>query len=73
MISAECKFAKTGSYLAVTIQGDPADARVDDIVGDVVTMGMVQANWGLHLIDVHLGMGNLLEMVRAKTGAYMAR
>jgi hypothetical protein len=31
----------------------------------------VQANWGLHLIDVHLAMGNLLEVVREQSRAYL--
>jgi hypothetical protein len=73
MLSAECKFAKTGSYLAITVTGDPADPRADDIVGDVVTNGMVQANWGLHLIDAHVAMGNLLDIVRDKIAAHAKR
>jgi Protein of unknown function (DUF3089) len=73
MISAECKSDATGSYLAVTIKGDPADPRVDDIVGDVVTNNMVQADWGLHLIDVHLTMGNMLDLVAAKAKAFSTR
>lgn len=73
MISAECTAGKSGSYLAITVQGDPADPRTDDIVGDVVTGGQVQANWGLHLIDAHLTMGNLLDVVKSKTQAYKAR
>jgi hypothetical protein len=60
-----------GSYLEVTVHGDPSDPRADDIVGDVVTNGQVQANWGLHLIDVHLAMGNLLEVVREQSRAYL--
>jgi hypothetical protein len=73
MLSAECKSDQSGSYLALTVKGDPADPRVDDIVGDVVTNGMVQPDWGLHLIDVHLGMGNLLDLVDAKAKAFQKR
>ena len=73
LLSAECTAADTGSYLAITVNGDPADARVDDIVGDVVISGAVQANWGLHLIDAHLTMGNLLDLVHGKAAAYLAR
>jgi hypothetical protein len=73
MLSGECKSDANGSYLSVTVKGDPADPRVDDIVGDVVTMGAVQADWGLHLIDVNVGMGNLLDQVAAKTRAFQAR
>lgn len=70
LISAECKFAHTGSYLAITLHGDPSDPRTDDIVGDVVTNGQVQADWGLHLLDVQLAMGNLVDLVQAKAEAY---
>jgi Protein of unknown function (DUF3089) len=70
LLTAECKFAHTGSYLAITVNGDPSDPRTDDIVGDVVTNGEVTADWGLHLIDVHLAMGNLLDIVKAKAEAY---
>jgi len=73
LLSGECKFGNTGSYLAVTVNGDPSDARIDDIVGDVVTNDVVQADWGLHVIDVHLTMGNLLDVVSAKSAAYLAR
>jgi hypothetical protein len=73
MLSAECKFGSTGSFLSVTVNADASDGRTDDIVGDVVTNGEVQPSWGLHLIDVHLAMGNLLDLVRAKSEAYLAR
>lgn len=70
MLTAECVNDEHGSYLAVTVHGDPADPRVDDIVGDVVNNGQVQANWGLHLIDMHLAMGNLLDIVHAESAAW---
>ncbi|HEX6241942.1 MAG TPA: hypothetical protein VFZ61_13630 [Polyangiales bacterium] len=73
MLTAECKPGTSGSYLSITVKGDPADMRVDEIVGDVVTNGAVQANWGLHLIDVHLAMGNLIDLVKAKAAAHAAR
>jgi Protein of unknown function (DUF3089) len=73
MLSAECKSDASGSYLAITVKGDPMDPRVDDIVGDVVTSGMVQPDWGLHLIDVHLTMGNLIDLVAAKAKKFQMR
>ena len=50
---------------------DPADPRTDDIAGDVVVNGQVQADWGLHLIDVNLAMGNLVEIVGRQSKAYL--
>jgi hypothetical protein len=74
LLTGECKVdAQGSSYLAVTVNGNPADPRVDEIVGDVVTNGQVQADWGLHLIDVHVGMGNLLDIAKAKADAYKAK
>ena len=62
----------TASYLAITIHGDPNGPRIDDIAGDVVIGGKVQADWGLHLIDANLAMGNLLDIVRAETKSYQS-
>ena len=42
------------------------------IVGDVMANGQVNADWGLHLIDVNLAMGNLVDIVREQGKAYLA-
>ena len=73
LLTAECVSNEKGSYLEITVHGNPADPRTDDIVGDVVTGGQVQADWGLHLIDVNLAMGNLLDVVRQESRAYLSR
>jgi hypothetical protein len=70
LLSAECVFGTNGYYLAITVNADPADPRADDITGDVVTNGAVQAGWGLHLLDAHLAMGNLVSLVQAKAQAH---
>ncbi|MFL6275226.1 MAG: DUF3089 domain-containing protein [Blastocatellia bacterium] len=71
MLTAECVSNEKGSYLAVTVHGDPGDPRVDDIVGDILVNGQVLADWGLHLIDVNLAMGNLVEIARQQGKAYL--
>jgi Protein of unknown function (DUF3089) len=71
LLTAECVSNEKGSYLAVTVHGDPADPRLDDIVGDIVVNGQVLADWGLHLIDVNLAMGNLVDIVRQQGKAYL--
>jgi hypothetical protein len=73
LLTAECVSNDKGSYLAVKVNANPADPRTDDIVGDVVVAGQVQADWGLHLIDVHVAMGNLIEIVRQQSKAYLAK
>jgi hypothetical protein len=72
LLTAECVSNERGSYLSVTVHGNPSDPRTDDIAGDVITNGQVQANWGLHLIDVNLAIGNLIEIVEAQSKAYRA-
>jgi Protein of unknown function (DUF3089) len=73
LLTAECVSNEKGSYLAVTVRGNPADPRTDDIVGDVVVAGQVQADWGLHLIDVQVAMGNLIDIVRQQSKAYLSK
>ena len=63
LLTAECVKRSGAHVLEVTVHGDPKDPRVDDIVGDVVRDGVVQEGWGLHLVDVNLAMGNLVELV----------
>jgi hypothetical protein len=72
LLTGECVTNASGSYLAVSVHGDPQDARVDDIVGDIVRDGKVLADWGLHMIDVNLAMGNLLDIVSEQTASYLA-
>ena len=70
LLTAECVSNDKGSYLAVTVHGNPEDPRTDDIVGDVMVNGQVQADWGLHLIDANIAMGNLVGIVHEQARAY---
>ncbi|HEY0704439.1 MAG TPA: DUF3089 domain-containing protein [Candidatus Acidoferrales bacterium] len=72
MLSAECESNEHGSYLAVTVHDDPADARAHDITGDLVIDGYVLKDWGLHLIDVNEALGNLVDIVGQQSKAYRA-
>jgi len=72
MLTAECVSNQNGSYLAVTVHSDPADPRTDEITGDVAREGKVLPEWGLHLIDVNLSIGNLIDVVRDEAKAYRA-
>jgi hypothetical protein len=74
LLTAKCTSNENASgYLEVTVHGDPADPRVDDIVGDIGMGTNVLANWGLHLIDVNLVMGNLLDIVSQQTQTYQKK
>ena len=70
MLSARCATNENATYLEITVKGDPADPRVDDITGDLGAPGAALANWGLHLIDVNLAMGNLVDIVGQQARAY---
>jgi DUF3089 family protein len=72
LLSADCVSNEKGSYLEVTVRGNPLDPRTDDIVGDVMTNGQVNASWGLHLIDVQVAMGSLIDIVREQGKAFNA-
>jgi hypothetical protein len=73
LLSAQCVSNDQGSYLEVTVHGDPNDPRTDDIAGDVMTAGKVNPSWGLHLIDVHAAMGNLVDIVARQAKTYLAQ
>ena len=73
LLSAECVADEHGSYLAVTLHPTPGGARTNDISGDVVVNGQVWPDWGLHLIDANLTMGNLVAIVGDETKAYLAK
>jgi hypothetical protein len=72
LLTAECLSNESGSYLAVSVHGDPAGPRASDIIGDVVINGRVLQDGGLHLIDVNLAMGNLLDIVSQQSNAFLA-
>lgn len=62
LLSTECVSKDGFSYLAVTVNADPADPRTDEIAGDVKAGTLILRNWGLHLIDMNVAMGDLVEL-----------
>lgn len=74
LLSAKCASNENASgYLEVTVHGDPGGHRVNDITGDLGTLPNVLANWGLHLVDINLTIGNLLDIVGQETNAYLSK
>jgi hypothetical protein len=71
LLTGECVSNAHGSYLAVTVNADPKDSRTDDIAGDILVNGKVLTSWGLHLIDMNLTMGNLVDDVDAQSKAWL--
>jgi pimeloyl-ACP methyl ester carboxylesterase len=73
LLSAECASNEHANFLKITVHADPNDPRADDIPGDLGMLGKPQPNWGLHLVDVNLTMGNLLDVVSQQAKAYLSK
>jgi pimeloyl-ACP methyl ester carboxylesterase len=71
LLSAQCASSDNASYLAVKVQAVQGSPGVD-IAGDLIVGGKVLQNWGLHLIDMDLAMGNLIRIVRRQAQAHTA-
>jgi hypothetical protein len=67
LLTAACASNEHGNFLEVTVHGNPSDPRTDDIGGDMTPQ------WGLHLIDMNLAMGNLVDIVGQQAKAYAAK
>jgi hypothetical protein len=71
LLTARCVSTPEFNYLSVHINADPASPRTSELIGDVVVGGQAQTNWGLHLIDANLAMGNLVDIVRQEAAAWV--
>jgi Protein of unknown function (DUF3089) len=67
LVSAECAQEGEYTYLSLTVDADPADPRTDDIGGDLTP------EWGMHLVDVNVAMGDLVDLVASQGEAYAAQ
>jgi hypothetical protein len=70
LVSGECVHDAHGTYLAITLNGQPTDARRNDIDGDLVVFGRVRPEWGLHLVDMNLPQGDLVKLVQSQSAAF---
>ncbi|TAJ73419.1 MAG: DUF3089 domain-containing protein [Phenylobacterium sp.] len=74
LISGQCVSKDGFNYLEAHLNADPADARTDVINGDVTGPGGVVAkDWGLHLIDANIAMGDLVEVVGQQAKTYVGK
>ncbi len=67
LVTARCVSQGGFNYLEATVNGDPSDDRADDISGDLTPQ------WGLHLQDVNLVMGDIVDLVAAQSAAFAER
>jgi hypothetical protein len=64
LIEAECVHQGGFTYLSLTVRGDPDDPRTDDIGGDLTP------EWGMHLVDANVAMGDLVDLVQKQSEAF---
>jgi hypothetical protein len=57
-------------YLKVHFNADAADARIDDPATDVMAQGKPDPNWGLHLNDANIAMGDLVDVLGKQSAAW---
>jgi hypothetical protein len=65
LVEGECTSDGAYTYLALTVLGDPADPRTDDIGGDLTDA------WGMHLVDANVAMGDIEALVARQARAYL--
>jgi hypothetical protein len=70
LISTSCVRKGDFSYLEMHVDAEPKDTRTDDVGGEVIRPTGPDLNWGLHLIDVDVSMGDLVRIVRKQAAAW---
>jgi len=65
LLKAQCRSNAFASYLEVTVQRGPDSPASRDIQGDLVEP------LGLHLVDMEVAMGNLVDLVGQQTKSYL--
>jgi hypothetical protein len=73
MVEGRCVEDANGSYLEIGVKREPGDPRIEDVEGDVYANWQALPDWGLHLIDVNVAMGNLVDIVAQQSRAYLKR
>jgi hypothetical protein len=73
LISTACTTGGKFSYLAVSVNAKPTDKRTQTIVGDVVVGGRTLKEWGLHLIDLPVVMGDLVDLSDAQAKVWAGK
>jgi hypothetical protein len=65
LVSSKCVDRGPFSYLELTMNADPGP-RVDTIGGDLT------AQWGMHLVDMNVALGNLVALVGEQAAAWQS-
>jgi hypothetical protein len=73
LLSTRCVKSGNLSYLAVGLTPTAGGRQPTDIPGDIRSQGKVLDNWGLHLVDVNLVMGNLQSLIGQQSTVYVGQ
>ena len=60
---AEEAVERARAQVASLVNADPREPRTDQIGGELLRDGRVDTAWGLHLIDMNISMGDLVDTV----------
>jgi hypothetical protein len=63
-VKARCVTKGDHTYLELTVESDKSDPRTDDIGGDL------SPQWGMHLIDANVAMGDIERLLASQAKAY---
>ena len=66
LFEGECIEQDGSGYLAITINGDPDDPRVDDVEDFL-------PGWGLHLMDVGFAQGDLVRLAQKQADTWLKK
>lgn len=72
LLNARCITRDGFDYLEVRVNADANDPRANDIPGDFIADGRILYDWGLHIIDANLTIGNLIELVAKQRQTWLA-
>lgn len=66
LLTARCATNENATYLEITVHPDPSGHRANYVVSTL------PPEWGLHLVDVNLAIGNLVDVVADQSKAWLA-
>ncbi len=72
LATAACVNRGRTGYLSLGVNADPADARADDIPGEIFFWRWTFDGWGMHLADMNAPQGDLIRMVATQSAAWRA-
>jgi hypothetical protein len=73
LLKTACVKDGASHYLAMSVDAAKRGGQPSNIPGDIVVNDRTLDDWGLHLIDVNLVMGNLLGLVQQQGAAWTAK